>query len=108
MSKSQTSPSFISRFLGPLLPLSFALYGIWILVTGSYSYRPGRSTRSITLLPPDSWFAAWFFFSLSVLLVAFGLEGRSQRVTFWTGLASCLIAIAVVGSRQILGLTVQL
>ena len=104
MSQIQNKPSFITRYLGPLLPLSFSLFGLWILVTGSYTYRPGRTNKFLTLHPPDSWFAALFFFSLGILFVAFGLEGRAQRATFWIGLAGCLVAIAVVGFRQITGL----
>lgn len=88
------------------MPLGLALFGAWILFSGSYDYRAGRSSTVTTLLPPDSWLAAVFFFSLAILLVAFGLQRRAQCITFWIGLVGCVVAIAVVGFRQIVGLAV--
>ena len=93
---------WVGRYLGPLVPLGFAAFGLWILVSGSYTFRPGRSDTTLTLLPPDSQFAALFFISLAVLLSAFGAKGRMERWLFRTGLGGCLLAIAFVGVRQIL------
>lgn len=104
MPQTQPKPSFVIRYLGPLVPLGFALFGAWILFSGSYVYRGGRSSTVTTLLPPDSWLAAVFFFSLAILLVAFGLQRRAQCIAFWIGLVGCVVAIAVVGFRQIAGL----
>jgi hypothetical protein len=105
MSQTQPKPSFVVRYLGPLMPLGFAVFGAWILFSGSYTYRPVRhSSAVVTLLPPDSWLAAIFFFSLASLLVAFGLQGRVERITFCIGLIGCVAAISVVGFRQIAGL----
>jgi hypothetical protein len=106
MSDTQPKSSFVIRYLGPLVPMGFAAFGSWILFSGSYSFRPGRSNQVVTLLPPDSWLAAVFFLSLAALLVAFGLQGRAERSVFWIGLIGCLVAIAAVGFRQIAGFAV--
>jgi hypothetical protein len=107
MSHTQPKSSFVIRYLGPLVPLGFAVLGAWILFSGSYTYRPVRySSTVVTLLPPDSWLAAVFFFSLASLLIAFGLQGRAERITFGIGLVGCIAAIAAVGFRQITGLAV--
>lgn len=99
-------PSFISRYLGPLLPLGFAGVGVWILMSGRYVYRPGRSGGVLVLLPPDSLFAALFFISLSCVIAAFGFSGLKERWLFWGGLAGCVCALLIEGTRQLLGLAV--
>jgi hypothetical protein len=98
--------SFISRYLGPLLPLSFAAVGVWILVSGRYVYRPGRSGGVLVLHPPDSLFAALFFISLSCVIAAFGFSGPKERWLFWGGLSGCVCALLVEGTRQLWGLAV--
>ncbi len=99
-------PSFVSRYLGPLLPLSFAAVGVWILISGRYVYRPGRSGGILALLPPDSFFAALFFISLSCVIAAFGFSGRKEWWLFWGGLTGCVGALLIEGARQLLGLAV--
>jgi hypothetical protein len=99
-------PSIVSRYLGTLLTLSFAGVGIWILISGRYVYRPGRSGGILVLLPPDSYFAALFFFSLSCVIAAFGFSGLKERYLFWVGLAGCIAALLIEGTRQLLRLAV--
>jgi len=88
------------------LPLGLAAVGVWILVSGRYVYRPGRSAKVLTLLPPDSLFAALFFISLSCVIAAFGFSGSKERWLFWGGLTGCLCALLIEGTRQFWGLTV--
>jgi hypothetical protein len=103
MTTDSEGSSFVGRYLGPLVPLALAAFGIWILISGHYSFRPGRSTTTVTLLPPDSQFAALFFLSLAVLLAAFGAKGQMERWLFWVGLVGSVTAIVTVGARQIIG-----
>ena len=99
-------PSSISRYLGSLLVLSFAAIGVWILISGRYDYRPGRSNGVLALLPPDSYFAALFFISLSCVIAAFGFSGRKERWLFRGGLAGCIAALLIEGTRQLSGLAI--
>ena len=75
--------SFVIRYLGPLVPLGLAACGVWVLLSGTYTYRPGRTGSTVTLLPPDSYLAGLFFISLGVLITAFGVSGRKERWFFW-------------------------
>lgn len=98
--------SFVIRYLGPLLPLGFAAFGVWILVSGAYVFRSGRSSQIYTLLPPDSYLAALFFISLGVFIAAFGASGRVERWLFWCGLVGSVAACVIGGGRQLLGVAV--
>ncbi|HEY3049792.1 MAG TPA: hypothetical protein VGJ72_20290 [Polaromonas sp.] len=98
--------SFVLHYLGPLVPLGFAVFGVWILISGRYAYRPGRSAQVLVLLPPDSQFAALFFISLACVIAAFGFSGLKERWLFWGGLAGCVGALLIEGVRQLLGLAV--
>ncbi|WP_395318271.1 hypothetical protein [Variovorax sp. UC74_104] len=99
-------PSFVIRYLGPLLPIGSALFGIWILFSGSYTYRPGRGSQTITLLPPDSQLMGLFFLSLAVLVSALGASGRRERWLFWGGLTGAVVFLVAEGLRQLLKLAV--
>jgi cell division protein FtsW (lipid II flippase) len=99
--------SFITRYLGPTIPWVLALFGLWILYSGSYAFRPTRSLSREVLLPPDSWGAAIFFIFLGLVLAAFDLKGRSERYAFWIGLVGCIGAVVFVGYRQITGTAVH-
>ncbi|SEK66897.1 hypothetical protein SAMN05518845_102329 [Variovorax sp. YR750] len=94
------------RYLAPLLPLGSALFGIWVLLSGSYTYRPGRNSQTVTLLPPDSQLMGLFFLSLAVLISAFGVSGRRKRWLFRGGLAGALLSLTAEGFRQLAGLAV--
>ena len=98
--------SFVIRYLGPLVPLGFAACGVWVLLSGTYTYRPGRTGSTVTLLPPDSYLAGLFFISLGVLITAFGVSGRKERWFFWGGLSGALLSLIVEGARQILRMAV--
>ncbi|MCR6477243.1 hypothetical protein NU688_13870 [Variovorax sp. ZS18.2.2] len=103
---SEGKKSFVIRYLGPLVPLGFAAVGVWILLSGAYTYRPGRTSSTVTLLPPDSHLAGLFFISLGVLIAAFGVSGRRERWFFWGGLSGALLSLVVEGTRQILRMAV--
>jgi hypothetical protein len=103
---SSPKPSFVIRYLGPLVPLGFAAFGIWILISGSYIYRPGRTTSTVTLLPPDAQISGVFFLSIAALISALGVSGRNKRWLFWIGLVGSIGTLAIEGARQIAGIAV--
>lgn len=59
--KPSTSP--LIQYLGPLLPLGCGGFCVWLLVSGRYVYRPGRSNSELIPLAPDAYLAAGFFIS---------------------------------------------
>lgn len=104
-----TSPndrSLVVRFLGPLVPLGFAAFGIWLLISGRYVYRPGRGNAELVLLSPDAYIAGAFFIFLALLVAAIGMSGKKSWWLFSTGLAGSLICFSVEAWRQIAGLAV--
>ena len=103
---SSNKPSFVVRYLGPLVPVGFAVFGIWILISGNYVYRPGRTTTTLTLLPPDAQIAGIFFLSLASLIAALGVSGRKGRWLFWVGIVGSLATLIAEAARQLLGLAV--
>jgi hypothetical protein len=95
--------SFVTRYLGPLLPLSFGTFGLWLLASGRYVYRPGRSTTELVLLPPDSYIAGGFFICLAALIAALGVSGKTKRWLFWFGAVGSALFFSVEAGRQLLG-----
>jgi len=95
--------SLIVRFLGPLVPLGFAAFGIWLLISGRYVYRPGRSTTELVLLAPDAYIAGAFFLFLAALIAALGVSGKKGRWLFWVGSVGSIASFVVEAGRQIAG-----
>ncbi len=99
--------SFFGRFLGPLLPIAFALFGFWLFFSGRYVYRPTRgSSHEVILLAPDAYWAGVFFISLAVLVAAIGASGKKSWWCFAIGLAGAVLSFAVVAWRQVSGVAV--
>jgi len=107
MKPAASRGKFVIRYLGPLIPLGLAANGIWILLSGYYTYRPGKGNWTLTLLPPDSHLAGLFFIFLGVLVASLGVSGRKERWLFWSGLAGALLSLIIEGLRQILRLAVH-
>lgn len=103
---SSNNRSPVARFLGPLVPLGLATFGIWLLISGRYVYRPGRSNAELVLLAPDVYIAGAFFIFLALLVAAIGVSGKKSWGLFFTGLAGSLISFSVEAWRQIAGLAV--
>ncbi|SEJ43790.1 hypothetical protein SAMN05444746_10238 [Variovorax sp. OK212] len=107
-----TSPStrresgWITRYIAPLLPVGLAAYGLWILLTGRATYRPGRGSSTVTLLAPDACLAGLFFVFLALLVTALGTSGRMEKWLFRVGLCGSLCCLVVEGARQLMGLAV--
>jgi hypothetical protein len=103
MSSRPPEKSIVIRYLGPLIPVGFGCFGLWLLVTGRYVFRPGRSTTELVLLPPDSYIAGGFFICLAVLIAALGVSGKAERWLFWFGAGGAALLFAVEAGRQFLG-----
>lgn len=99
--------TFVARFVGPLVPLGFASFGIWLLVSGRYVYRSTRgSSNELVLLPPDAYIAGAFFIFLAVLITAIGTSGRKSRWLFIVGCVGAVMSFAIEAWRQLSGLAV--
>lgn len=101
---TRSTTSRIVRTLGALVPPGLAAHGLWILFTGSASYRPGRGDRTRTLLPPDAWLAGLFFVFLAMLVASLGMSGRKEAWLFRVGLGGSLFCLVTEGARQLLGI----
>lgn len=99
--KPSTSP--LIQYLGPLLPLGCGGFGVWLLVSGRYVYRPGRSNSELIPLAPDAYLAAGFFISLAVLIAALGITGQLGRWLFWGGSIGSTVFLAIEAGLQLLG-----
>jgi hypothetical protein len=106
MSQSEMQKSLVIRYLGPLIPLGFGGFGIWLLITGRYAFRPGRSTTEVVLVAPDAFIAGGFFISLAILISALGFSGKCGRVLFWVGSIGSVFCIVFEAIRQIFGMAV--
>lgn len=106
MSSSVQKKSIVERFLGPLIPIGLASFGVWLLVSGRYVFRPGRSNGELVLLAPDAHLIGVFFLFLAALLVAFGVGGRKEKWFFWVGALGSTVTIVIESTRQLLGLAV--
>lgn len=106
MSSIEQPNSPIVRYLGPLLPLGFGGFGVWLLVSGRYVFRPGRSNSEIVLLAPDAYIAGGFFIFLAALITALGVSGQFGRWLFWVGSIGSAIFLAIEAGRQVLGVAV--
>lgn len=95
--------SLVIRYLGPLVPLGFGGFGLWLLATGCYVYRPGRSNTEVVLLPPDAYIAGGFFICLAALITSLGVSGRFERWLFWLGAVGSALCFAAEAGRQLLG-----
>jgi hypothetical protein len=104
---SEGKRSFVVRYLGPLLPLSLAAYGIWVLFSGEYTYRPGRASGTVTLLAPDAQLMGLFQVFLAVLVTAFGVSGRKEWWCFRVGLAGAVLCLVIEGARQLMRIAVH-
>lgn len=104
MSSTVQKNSFVVRFLGPLIPIGLASFGVWLLISGRYAFRPGRSHTVLVLLAPDAYLIGIFFLFLAALLVAFGVTGRKEKWFFWVGTIGSAVTIAIESARQLLGL----
>jgi len=100
------SRSLVVKFLGPLVPLGSAGFGVWLLFSGRYVYRPGRSNAVLVLLPPDVYIAGAFFIFLGLLVAAIGMSGKRSWWLFYVGLTGSLLGFSVEAWRQIAGLAV--
>jgi hypothetical protein len=49
MFQPEIKKSFVIKYLGPMIPLGFAGFGIWLLITGQYVFRPGRNPTEVVL-----------------------------------------------------------
>jgi hypothetical protein len=96
--------SLIARFFWPLIPIGVACFGVWILISGRYIYRPGRSHTVFELIAPDAYLIGVFYLFLAALLSAFGVTGRKEKWFFWVGVIGSATTIAIESARQLLGL----
>lgn len=103
MSSPSPEKSFVIRYLGPLIPLGFGSFGLWLLVTGRYVFRPGRSTTELVLLSPDSYIAGGFFICLALLIATLGVSGKAERWLFWPGAVGAVLFFFIEAGRQLLG-----
>ncbi|MFN4352159.1 MAG: hypothetical protein ACK4F6_15255 [Hylemonella sp.] len=106
---SSLSPkwTFVTRFLGPLVPAGFAGFGLWLLITGRYAYRLGRGSQNeVVLLPPDAYIAGAFFIFLAVLVAAIGMSGRRSWWFFLVGCVGAILSFAFEAWRQLSGVAV--
>ncbi len=109
MTRSSPAPkrTFVARFLGPLVPAGFAVFGGWLLISGRYAYRPSRGNSSeVVLLPPDTYIAGAFFIFLALLIAAIGTSGRKNRWLFVVGCVGAALSFAVEAWRQLSGVAV--
>jgi hypothetical protein len=104
---SEGKRSFVVRYLGPLLPLSLAACGLWVLFAGQYTYRPGRGSWTVTLLALDAQLMGLFMIFLAVLATAFGVSGRKEWWCFRIGLGGAVLCLVVEGARQLMRLAVH-
>jgi hypothetical protein len=99
--------SFVVRFLGPLVPIGFASFGLWLFFSGRYVYRPSRgSSRQVVLMGPDAYLAGVFFISLAVLVTAIGTSGKKSWWLFAIGLVGAVLSFSVSAWRQISGIAI--
>lgn len=92
------------RSLLALVPLGYAAYAAWIFASGTHTYRLGRSAKVITLAPPDTYVAGYFFVCLAVVMAGYVIGGSLQRRLTWTGLMGAAVALVVLWGRQLFDL----
>ncbi|KIQ28193.1 hypothetical protein RT97_20965 [Variovorax paradoxus] len=87
--------------------MSLAAYGIWVLFSGEYTYRPGRGNGTVTLLALDARLMGLFQLFLAVLVTALGVSGRKAWWCFRIGLAGAVLCLVVEGARQLMRIAVH-